>query len=111
MQLTNDEVQEIIDQRIAEAEKTYGKPAKLLILEIISLQKQLIEEQTRYIEVAKWDLYYPSPTISAMRNRVNNAAKNGFDEYNVVHRQGGRVYINEKQYWKWFKEYKHADSD
>ena len=89
MQLTNDEVQEIIDQRIAEAEKTYGKPAKLLILEIISLQKQLIEEQTRYIEVAK----------------------NGFDEYNVVHRQGGRVYINEKQYWKWFKEYKHADSD
>ena len=34
MQLTQEEVQEIIEQRIAEAEKTYGKPVKLLILEL-----------------------------------------------------------------------------
>ena len=105
MQLTAEEVQEIIDQRIAEAEKTYGKPVKLLILELLSLQKKT-EETTRYIEVAQWNMYYPHPTVSGMRNKINNAAKNGFDEYNVVHRQGKRVYINEKQYWKWFKEYK-----
>jgi len=105
MQLTQEEVQEIIEQRIAEAEKIYGKPVKLLILELLSLQKKS-EEATRYIEVAQWNMYYSSPTVSAMRNKINNAAKNGFNEYNVVHRQGKRVYINEKQYWKWFKEYK-----
>lgn len=100
-------IKKLIDIRIDEAEKQYGVNAKLLIIELLALQKAIQEqENTRYIGVSEWNKYYSYPTISGLRNMVNKSASNGFDEYNVVHRQNGHVFINEQNYFKWFKEYK-----
>lgn len=103
MQLTVDDTKELIDMKINNAEKEYGKAVKLLILEILSLQNNMREEQTRYIEVSKWNNYHPYPTVSGLRNLINRSKENGFDEHNVIHRQNGRLFVNEKNYFKWFE--------
>lgn len=104
---SSEAIKELIDIRINEAEKEYGTKAKLLIIELLALQRALQDkEHTRYIGVSEWNKYYSYPTVSGLRNMVNKSANNGFDKYNVVHRQNGHVFINEQNYFKWFKEYK-----
>lgn len=103
MQLTKDETQELIDLKLEDLEKTFGKPARLIALEIINLVNNK-EEQTRFIEVSKWNDYHAYPTVSALRNLINRSKYNGFDKYKVVHRKNGRVFINEKNYFNWFEK-------
>lgn len=102
MQLTKDETQELIDLKLEDLEKTFGKPARLIALEIINLVNNK-EEQTRFIEVSKWNDYHAYPSVSGLRNKINRSKQNGFEEFNVVHRRDGRVFINERNYFKWFE--------
>ena len=118
MQLTKEDTEELIKFEIENAEKMYGKPVKFLLLRVLALQKSLCEEskkahaeQERYIEVTKWNEYHESPTVSALRNRINKSKQNGFDKYNVVHRQAGRVYIVENNYFRWFREWNQGVGD
>lgn len=104
---TTEEIKSLIEFRLNQAEQLYGKPVKYLIIELLALHKTMFEqENTRYIGVAEWNLYHTYPTISGLRNLINKAKQNGFEKYNVVHRQNGHVFINEQNYFRWFKEYK-----
>lgn len=105
MQLTKEETKELIELKLNDLEKTFGKPARLIALEILTLAKNR-EEQTRYIEVTQWNIYHPYPSVSGLRNKINRSKQNGFEEFNVVHRQDGRVFINERNYFKWFEKYR-----
>ena len=105
MQLTKEEAKELIELKLNDLEKTFGKPARLIALEILTLANNP-KKQTRYIEVTQWNIYHPYPSVSGLRNKINRSKYNGFDEYNVVHRQDGRVFINENNYFKWFSCYK-----
>ena len=46
MQLDKEEIQEAIENKIKEGTKKFGKDFKFFILEIISLEKMLLPEQT-----------------------------------------------------------------
>lgn len=108
---TKEEIRELLDFRLKQAEEMYGLPCKYHIIEMLALMKELYnQESTRYILITEWNMYHTYPTVSGLRNLVDKADKNGFNEYNVVHRRNGRVFINEQNYLKWFKEYKGGDN-
>lgn len=103
MQLTKEITKELIDLKLEALEKTFGKPARLIALEIINLVNNK-EEQTRFIEVSKWNKYHAYPTVSALRNLIYRSKTNGFDRDNVIYRKNGRLFINEKNFFIWFEK-------
>ena len=96
-------IQEIIDEEIKQAEKKYGKEVKNLLLKILLLEKQLNPEvkESRLIPLSLQEKYYDYPTLNGMRMKVFNENTNGFKDYNVVHREGKRVFIDEQNFLKW----------
>lgn len=106
MQLSKDEIENLISEKITFAEKKYGKDVKMLLIETLSFEKMLKAEslQTRYIPVVKWNEYHPYPTVASMQMRVFYEDTNGFKEFGVVHRDGKRVLIDEQAYFKWQKD-------
>nr|DAX39350.1 MAG TPA: hypothetical protein [Caudoviricetes sp.] len=104
MELTKDEIQELIDQQIEDITQKYGNQARLQVLQIISLIEKLSSTgSTRYIAVPDWNLYHERPTVSGLRSLIARADDNGFNEFKVVHRKGRRVFIDEARYMEWFR--------
>ena len=103
MYLTKEETQKLIDRNLKELEITYGAHAKLLAAEILTLEKRLhcSEKETRYIPVPDWNMYHANPTVSAIRNYINNRRNNGFDS--VLKRDGKLWYIDENKFFEWKK--------
>ncbi len=111
MQLSQVEIEEIINSEIAEAVKKYGKDVKATITKIVGLEKllspttPLAPAQTRFIPLAKWNEYHADPTVPALRMLDFKRAKNGFEEFNVTERRGSRVLVNEQNFFKWQEFY------
>lgn len=104
MQLDKEEIQEAIENKIKEGTKKYGKDFKFFVLEIISLEKMLLPEQTeekmpKLIPVTKWNEHFPDPSVKALRMLIFNKEKNGFDK--VIVRRGNRILINVQEYFRW----------
>lgn len=111
MQLSQVEIEEIINSEIAEAVKKYGKDVKATITKIVGLEKllsptiPLASVQTRFIPLAKWNEYHADPSVPALRMLDFKRAENGFEEFNVTERRGSRVLINEQNFFKWQEFY------
>lgn len=105
MQLDKNEIQDLIDLKIENGIKKYGKDFKYFILEIISLEKMLnpveTKSESRLIPLVKWNEFHPDPSPKALRMLVFRKDENGFDE--VIERRGKRVLINEDKYFEWRK--------
>jgi len=102
MKFDSAEIENLINTKIEHAGKKYGKDAKALIVEILSLEKMLnTKEEGRLIPLSLWAKYYDYPTVAGMRMKVFNAERNGFNDYGVVQRDGKRVFIDEQAYKRW----------
>ncbi len=103
MYLSREDTQKLIDRNLKEIETAYGSHARLLAAELLTLEKSLhtAEKETRYIKLTEWNLYHPSPSVSALRNYINERHKNGFDK--VLEREGKLWYIDENKYFEWKK--------
>lgn len=112
MQLNKQEIEELIENKIQEAEKKFGKKFKEALIEIISLEKMIQPEvksrkKSRLIPLAEWNNYYSYPTKGALYQYHHYRDKNGFDE--VVEyggMEGGRILINEDKLFEWIERRK-----
>ena len=102
--LTKEETLELIESKIEDIHKEYGKKARIAVLEILTLERSLNQtiEKARFIPVSKWNDYHDYPTVSAIRNYINKSDKNGFDR--VIKRKGKRILINETKMFEWINE-------
>lgn len=108
MNFNKQDIQEIIDLEIKQAEKKYGKEFKLILLKVLSYEKMLnpdkpIQEKEP-VPLAEWDKYHKYPTVRAMRNYYFNKDENGFS-YCVV-MNGHRILIDEDKFFYWMKNRK-----
>ena len=106
MEIDRNEIQSIIDVKIKDGVKKFGKDFKFFVLEIISLEKMLAPEPTetqypKLIPLVKWNEHFPDPSVKALRMLVFRKDTNGFDK--VVVRRGNRVLLNVDEYFKWRK--------
>ena len=119
MQLESDYIQELIDNKIRTAEKTFGKDFKNALIEIISLEKMLEpdkkqqeqKQQTRLIPLAKWNNYHDFPTVSALRQYKFRSKLNGFED--VIEyggENGNQILINEDKFFVWYTNRKKTAS-
>lgn len=115
MQLSQVEIEEIINSEIAEAVKKYGKDVKATITKILGLEKLLspstplavtTTNNPRFIPLAKWNEFHADPTVPALRMLDFKRSENGFEEFNVTERRGSRVLVNEENFFKWQEHYK-----
>lgn len=117
MELSQNEIEEIINSEIANAIKKYGKEVKATITKIVGLEKLLSPTtsiatvQPRIIPLSKWNEYHADPTVPALRMLDFKRAENGFEEFKVTERRGSRVLINEENYFKWYNFYKNQSKD
>ena len=107
MNFTKAEIQQIIDNKVNEGVKKYGKDFKFLVLEILGLEKMITptkeqEEQARIIPLSKWNDYHAYPTVKSLRMKIFHNANNFANE--VIERDGKRILINEKKYFEWHKK-------
>lgn len=90
----------MIESKVENIAKEYGKTAKIAVLEILTLERSLrTDKPTRYIPVPEWKKYHDYPTESAIRNYINKADKNGFNE--VMTRKGRRILLDENKMFEW----------
>ena len=112
MEFEKEDIEELIKFEIAEAVLRFGEGVKAPIMRIISLERMLqnkAENQhtsthSRMIPLTKWNLFYPDPSISAIRGLIQRNV-NGFKDY-VIEKRGKRVLINEDKYFLWKEKYK-----
>ena len=103
---TKEEIKELINNKLSDSEKKFGKDFKFALLEILNLEKMLNpekeEKKSRVIELSKWNEYHPYPTVGALRQYYFKKDKNGFAEV-VEHggENGGRILINEDKFFEW----------
>ena len=107
MNIDKIEIQEMIENKIKDGAKKYGKDFKIFVLEILGLEKLLNpiapkEEQARLIPLSKWNDFHPYPSVKSLRMKIFHNANNFADE--VIERDGKRVLINEKKYFEWHKK-------
>lgn len=108
MQLEKQEIETLIEHKLQFAEKQYGKAARSLIIEIISLEKMLKpeykEKKSRLIPLAKWNDYHLYPTVGALRQYKFYKESNGFDKV-LVYGGGncGRILIDEDKLFEWLE--------
>ena len=103
MELSREDREELIKEKLTQIEKQYGRNAKLLTLEIINLQKELIEFPSRKIPLPDFNLYHRKPTVSAIRNYISNLHNNGLEESGALIKVGKLWYIDEKLFFKWYE--------
>ena len=108
MNLSKEEIEELIDKKIKQGVEKYGKPLKLYAIELIELVKLLnantSPQQSRIIPLSEWNKYHQYPTIPALRQYYFHRTKNGFSE--VVEyggNNGGRILIDEAKLFNWLK--------
>ena len=109
MQFETSYIQEMINDKIQTAEKTFGKNFKNALIEILSLEKMLLPnnqevKKSRLIPLAKWNDYHDFPTVSALRQYKFHSKTNGFDEVlEPGGENGNRILINEDKFFLWQK--------
>lgn len=112
MQIDKKEIEQLIDEKVNNGVKQYGKGFRTLIIEIINLEKMLNPNQTekkqsRIIPLAKWNDFHPYPSVRALRQYNVNKDENGFSEcLEYGGENGGRILINEDKFFEWQAERK-----
>lgn len=109
---SKEEIKELIDNKIADSEKKFGKEFKFALLEILNLEKMLNpieaqEKQSRLIPLASWNKFHDYPTVGALRQYYNRREANGFED--VVEyggENGSRILIVEDKFFVWQKNRK-----
>lgn len=106
MEIDKNEIQEIIENKIKDGTKKYGKDFKFFLLEILSLEKMLMPEpaqknEPKLIPLVKWNEYYPDPSVKALRMLVFRKDENGFGD--VIVKRGKRILIDADKYFEWNK--------
>jgi len=110
MYYTKEELQETIENKIADSEKRFGKQFKFALLEILSLEKMLNPQekmQSRVIELSKWNEFHSYPSVGALRQYYFKRKENGFED--VIEyggENGGRILIVEDKFFNWQKSRK-----
>ena len=105
MQITVDETNSLIEEKMQQMQEKFGDKARLLMLEILMLKNSLYDQLvTRYIPVPEWNEYHSYPSVSALRNYIANATKNGFEK--VFFRKGKRIFIDEAKFFEWLRNEK-----
>lgn len=104
MEIDKNEIQSIIDIKIKDGVKKFGKDFKFIVLEIISLEKMLTPEPTetkhpKLIPLVKWNEHFPDPSVKALRMLVFRKETNGFDK--VIVKRGNRILLDVDEYFKW----------
>ena len=116
MSLSQEEIEELINEKIQQGIEKYGKPFKLFAFELVNLVKSLTDnivqpQQSRIIPLSEWDKYHQYPTIPALRQYYFHREKNGFSEVvEYVGNNCGRILIDEAKLFNWLKirKAKHA---
>lgn len=103
MELSKTDREELIKEKITQIDKQYGKSAKLLVLEIINLQKDLVECPSRRIPLPDFNLYHRKPTVSAIRNYIANRQNNGLEKSGALIKQGKLWELDENKFFKWYE--------
>lgn len=112
MLYTQEELEEIIEYKISEAEKKFGKSFKFALIELTGLIKmQNSKEETKappkLIELSKWNKFHPYPSAGALRQYYFRRASNGFDEVcEYGGENGGRILINQEKFFAWLEKRK-----
>lgn len=111
---SKEEIKELIENKISDSEKKFGKEFKFALLEILNLEKMLNpteaqEKQSRLIPLANWNKFHDYPTVGALRQYYFKREKNGFED--VIEYGGenaGRILIVEDKFFAWQKNRKQA---
>lgn len=106
MELSKDEIQLAIDNKIKDGVRKYGKDFKHFALEIIGLEKMLAPEvkeakQARLIPLAHWNKYHTYPTVGALRQYRYYNTDNFCEILEFGGINGGKILINEDKYFEW----------
>ena len=108
MNITKEEIEQLIDTKLEFAEKQYGTQFKTALIEILSLEKMLTPtevntQKSRLIPLSEWGKYHPYPTKGTLYQFNYNRETNGFS-YCVQRggENGGRILIDEDKFWEWF---------
>lgn len=103
MRLSKEEIEAIISDKAETMQKEYGKKAYMLLQEILTFVEKLngAEKRSRIIPVPDWDKFHTYPTVSAIRNYINKANKNGFDK--VFFKKGVKNFIVEDEMFRWLQ--------
>lgn len=109
MEVNKEDIKYLLDKKMKEYEKQYGKDFKLAVIDVITLEKQLNptnkeNQPERIIPLAKWNKYHDYPTVSALRQYAFRRKTNGFDE--VIEyggENGNRILLNERKFFEWHR--------
>lgn len=105
MYLSNEELAELLKDKITKFKRTNKKETVTEMLEILNLNDQINKQkQNRKIPLPKWNDVYLFPKVSQIRNWIQLNWHNFDDE--VAERIGKNIYINEQNFFKW--QEKHA---
>lgn len=102
MEINKDEIREIINNKIKDGTKKYGKDFRYFILEILSLEKMLnpTVRESRLIPLDKWNDYHDYPKVGTLRQlRFHNT--NDFNK--CVIQNGKRVLLDEDEVLNWLR--------
>ena len=108
MQTSKEEIQEIINEEIKEAEKKFGKQFKMTLLKILSLEKMITptttqEKRSRLIPLSQWNEHHEYPTVGALRQYKHHNVDNFCDVLESGGINGCRILINEDKFFEWHK--------
>lgn len=113
MNLSKEEIEELIEEKIQQGIEKYGKSFKLYAIELVNLVKTLNNEekpqQSRIIPLSEWGKFHNYPTVSALRQYYFKREENGFSE--VVEYGGnnnGRILLDETKVFEWLRSRKKA---
>lgn len=106
MQLEKEEIEDLIKQKVETGINKYGKEFKILVLEIVNLEKMIMPENTakqkKLIPLPRWNDVHPYPSVRAMRQYYFNRKKNGFEDcVEYGGENGGRILIDEEKFFLW----------
>lgn len=105
MNINKNDIEQLINTKLEQAEKQYGQNFKLALIEIISLEKILTptqKKESNKIPLSEWKKYHDYPTVGSLRQFYFNRETNGFDycvEYGGAN--GKRILINEDKFFEW----------
>ena len=100
------DIEQLINTKIEDYSKKFGKDFKFAVLDILSLEKMLQPQgesikHSNIIPLSEWNKHHSYPTVRALRAYYYDK-NSGFD-YCVEYggNNGGRILINEDKYFEW----------
>lgn len=105
MQLTQSEIDNLINSKIESAVKKYGIDFKNLMVEILALEK--MSEPTRRTErklipLSKWNEHHNTPAVGTLRQWSFHNQE--FKDFCII-KQGSRLLIDEEKFFEYMEQH------